>query len=96
MPPHRSLESQVPDHPESSSSNPGSSDDKGVASKPPTGAPTKPPVRASVVLSDMAPSFTGDRDTDQGRVAALVLDAFAACVGDESRYSVYSSVVYSV
>ncbi|CAM9912195.1 unnamed protein product, partial [Scytosiphon promiscuus] len=40
--------------------------------------------RASVVLSDMAPSFSGDRDTDQARVAALVLDALAACLGDET------------
>lgn len=41
-------------------------------------------IRASVVLSDMAPSFSGDRDTDQGRVAGLVLDALAACLGDEA------------
>lgn len=44
-----------------------------------------PLVRASVVLSDMAPSFSGDRDTDQARVAGLLLNAFQACVGDESR-----------
>lgn len=43
-----------------------------------------PPTRASVVLSDMAPSFSGDRNTDQARVAALVLDALAACLGDEA------------
>lgn len=40
--------------------------------------------RANVVLSDMAPSFSGDRDMDQGRVAALLLDALAACAGDEN------------
>lgn len=44
-----------------------------------------PPIRrANVVLSDMAPSFSGDRDTDQARVAGLVLDALAACLGDEA------------
>lgn len=41
--------------------------------------------RATVVLSDMAPSFSGDHDMDQARVAGLVLDALAACLGDESR-----------
>lgn len=41
--------------------------------------------RATVVLSDMAPAFGGDHDTDQARVAGLVLDALAACLGDESR-----------
>ncbi|CBJ26803.1 putative ribosomal RNA methyltransferase 2 [Ectocarpus siliculosus] len=50
---------------------------------PPRRRDPPPPTRASVVLSDMAPSFSGDRDTDQARVAALVLDALAACLGDE-------------
>lgn len=40
--------------------------------------------RADVVLSDMSPSFTGNRDTDQARAAGLVLDALAVCAGDES------------
>eukprot|EP00903_Cladosiphon_okamuranus_P013105 g12223.t1 len=48
-------------------------------------SPPRPPIRrANVVLSDMAPSFSGDRDTDQARVAGLVLDALAACLGDET------------
>lgn len=55
----------------------------GVGPKPP--GSSKADVRATVVLSDMAPSFTGDRDTDQGRVAGLLLDAFGACLGDRSR-----------
>lgn len=46
--------------------------------------PVPPIRRANVVLSDMAPSFSGDRDTDQARVAGLVLDALAACLGDEA------------
>lgn len=41
--------------------------------------------RATVVLSDMAPSFSGDHDMDQARVAGLILDALAACLGDEGR-----------
>ena len=43
----------------------------------------EPMRRANVVLSDMAPSFSGDRDIDQARVATLVLDSLAACLGDE-------------
>lgn len=52
------------------------------ASPPPSSRPLMR--RANVVLSDMAPSFSGDRDTDQARVAGLVLDALAACLGDEA------------
>lgn len=40
--------------------------------------------RADVVLSDMSPSFTGNRDTDQARAAGLMLDALAVCAGDEN------------
>lgn len=55
---------------------------EGVVCRPLALPPRK--LRANVVLSDMAPSFTGDRDTDQARVAGLVLDALAACLGDEN------------
>lgn len=62
--------------------------DRKFPTRAPSASPPRPPAlhrrRASVVLSDMAPSFSGDRDMDQGRVAALVLDALAACLGDEN------------
>eukprot|EP00904_Undaria_pinnatifida_P006055 jgi/Undpi1/257/HiC_scaffold_1.g00254.m1 len=56
--------------------------EKGVGAEPLRRKP-EPMRRANVVLSDMAPSFSGDRDIDQARVATLVLDSLAACLGDE-------------
>lgn len=67
-----------------------SRDENGANRSPPSAPSSSTPPgsgrrrRANVVLSDMAPSFSGDRDTDQARVAALVLDALAACLGDEA------------
>lgn len=61
-----------------------------TARPPPKTSPRSPSTRdkrrnrANVVLSDMAPSFSGDRDIDQARVAGLALQALAACLGDES------------
>ncbi|CAM9435437.1 unnamed protein product [Choristocarpus tenellus] len=47
--------------------------------------------RATVVLSDMAPSFSGDRGTDQARTAALFLDALALCLGEGRRHNLNTS-----